>query len=445
MRRSQAFRQKQANGRQLLLGWPQGDAKTFGFGASANPLPEAEEPQFYDHDAHLITVAPTRSGKGRGVIVPNLLHYEGPVVVLDPKGENYQITARRRQEMGQQVVKVDPFYVLDDTTDGMNPFDVFTLPRADIVSDGQMLAHLLAAGNTNGREPFWDLNGCGLLTGVIAYIATVKEPADRNLNEVCKVLTSDDVVYNLAVVLDTVGKRLKKHCYQEIASFLQMPDLTRGGVLATAESYLRPFLSERVEAAFAKSSFPLSDVVDGKPLSIYLILPPDKLQSHKALLKLWVGMLLKAITSRTEAPALRTLFLLDECSQLGNFPFLETMITLSAGYGVWCWSFWQDLSQLKAAYPTNWENILNNCGVVQTFGIHNRAMAQQWGQYLHHDADTLHGLQPEEQVVAIHGQPERRSRRMDYLNDPLFKGQFDANRFFRRERNGPGTAIEPGS
>jgi len=377
-------------------------------------------------------VAPTRSGKGRGVIVPNLLHYTGPVVVLDPKGENYQVTARRRREMGQQVVKLDPFHVLDDWSDGLNPFDVFTLPRADIVTDGQMLAHLLAAGNLNGREPFWDLNGCGLLTGVITYVATVKEPAERNLNEVCKVLTSDDVVYNLAVVLDTVGKRLKKHSYQEIASFLQMPDMTRGGVLATAESYIKPFLSERVEATFAKSAFPVSDVVEGKPLSIYLILPPDKLQSHKALLKLWVGTLLKAITSRSEAPALRTLFLLDECGQLGNFPFLETMITLSAGYGVWCWSFWQDLSQLKAAYPTSWENILNNCGVVQTFGIHNRAMATQWGQYLHHDADALHTLEPHEQVVAIHGQPERRSRRMDYLSDPLFKGQFDANRFHVR-------------
>ena len=83
------------------------------------------------------------------------------------------------------------------------------------------------------------------------------------------------------------------------------------------------------------------------------------------------------------------------------------MITLSAGYGVWCWSFWQDLSQLKSAYPTSWENILNNCGVVQTFGIHNRAMATQWGQYLHHDADALHTLKPEEQVIAVHGQPER--------------------------------------
>ena len=83
----------------------------------------------------------------------------------------------------------------------------------------------------------------------------MKEPAQRNLNEVCQLLMSDDVVYNLAVVLDTVGKRLNKACYQEIASFLQMPELTRGGVLATADSYLRPFLSERVEAALASPPF----------------------------------------------------------------------------------------------------------------------------------------------------------------------------------------------
>jgi type IV secretion system protein VirD4 len=420
--------------RRLLLGWPQGEPKTFGFGPATNPTP-ADLPMFYDHDAHLITVAPTRSGKGRGVIVPNLLHYTGPVVVLDPKGENYQVTARRRREMGHTVVRLDPFHVLDESTDGINPFDVFTLPRADVVTDAQMLAHLLATGNQNGREPFWDLNGCGLLTGLIAYVATVKEAALRNLNEVCKALSSDDVVYNLAVVLDTVGKQLPKHAYQEIASFLQMPDLTRGGVLATAESYIKPFLSDRVEVALAKSSVPLIDVVEGKPLSIYIVIPPDKLQSHKALLKLWIGTLLKAITTRNEAPAQRTLFLLDECGQLGNFPFLETMITLSAGYGVWCWSFWQDLSQLKAAYPTSWENILNNCGVVQTFGIHNRAMATQWGQYLHHDADALHALTPEEQVVSIHGQPERRSRRLDYLNDGLFSGLFDENRFHRRAKH----------
>src|SRR5438309_6506 len=99
-----------ADGRRLLLGWPQGEAKSFGFGGRPPPAASrADQPMLYDSDAHLITVAPTRSGKGRGVIVPNLLHYAGPAVVLDPKGENYQVTARRRREMGQTVVKLDPF------------------------------------------------------------------------------------------------------------------------------------------------------------------------------------------------------------------------------------------------------------------------------------------------------------------------------------------------
>ena len=153
MRRSHVFRQKQATGRQLLLGWRQSDTKTFGFGASANPLPAAAEPQLYDHDAHLITVAPTRSGKGAASLCRTCCITRGRWSCSIPK-ENFTKSPARRREMGQQVVKLDPFRVIDDTTDGMNPFDVFTHPGGDIVSDGQMLAHLLAAGITNGREPF---------------------------------------------------------------------------------------------------------------------------------------------------------------------------------------------------------------------------------------------------------------------------------------------------
>ncbi len=436
MRRPNGFSKHPSTGHQLLLGYQHEAPRAFGFAHARETAGEPEQLVSYDGDAHLITVAPTRSGKGRGVIAPNLLHYAGPVFVLDPKGENYLITARRRREMGQHVVKLDPFHVVEDSTDGLNPFDLFSLPGADVTTDAQMLSHLIASGIQSSREPFWDLNGCGLVTGVITYVSLVMEPDKRNLNKVCEVLMSDDVVYNLAVVLDTVGKRLNKASRQEIAAFLQMPEVTRGGVLATADSYLKPFLSERVETSLAQSSFSLHDVRDGKPLSIYLIVPPDKLQSHKGLLKLWVGTLLKAITSRTSAPALRTLFLLDECGQLGNFPFLETMITLSAGYGVWCWSFWQDLSQLRSAFPSSWENLLNNCGVVQTFGINNRAMATQWGEYLSHSPDDLHALRPEDQVLAIHGQPERRCRRFDYLRDQRFTGMFDANRFFQRRAEG---------
>src|SRR5438874_893140 len=95
----------------LLLGWHSPATPSFGFAAASPPRHE-EQALLYNGDGHLITLAPTRSGKGRGAIVPNLLLYPGPVIVFDPKGELYRVTARRRREMGQRVVKLDPCQVL---------------------------------------------------------------------------------------------------------------------------------------------------------------------------------------------------------------------------------------------------------------------------------------------------------------------------------------------
>lgn len=429
---NRAAYQQMERGDSLILGWQSDARPTFGFARTSSPEPDSGEPVLYSGDGHLITVAPTGAGKGRGTIIPNLLMYQGPVVVLDPKGENYLTTARRRREMGHQVIKLDPFGVVDDHTDGLNPFDIFDLLNADLETDAQTLSELISRGSKGFKEPFWDLSGCGLHTGVNGYVAEHKTGDERNLNTVRRMLMSDDVVYNLAVVLDTVGKSINEMSHQEIATFLQMPELTRGGVLATAASYIKAFVSRRVARTLEKSSFNLRDVVDGKPLSFYLIIPPDKLRSHNALLKLWVGTLLKAITSRRYLPERRTLFLLDECGQLQNFPYLETAITLCRGYGLTCWTFWQDLDQIQSFYPESWKTLLHNCGVVQTFGIGNRDMAEQWSGYLDHDARQLRSMQPHEQVVQIYGEPELKCHRCDYLSDGVFHGRFDPNRFFMK-------------
>ncbi len=390
------------------------------------------QPFLYEGDSHLLTVAPTGAGKGRGVIIPNLLTYQGPLVVFDPKGENYLTTARRRREMGQRVIKLDPFGVVDQQSDGLNPMDVFQLQGADLESDAQMLAELLSTSNRGLKEPFWDLTGCGLHTGVIAHVAHDRrnEPAEVNLNTVCRLLTSDDVAYSLAAVVEVFGKTMNEMSHREISSFLQLPEATRGGVQATAGSYIKAFLSQRVANTLEKSTFELSEFVDGGPLSIYMILPPDKLASHAALLRLWVGTLLKAITSRRQIPRQRTLFLLDECGQLGNFPFLERVITLCRGYGVQCWTFWQDLSQLQKCYPSSWETLLNNCGVLQTFGLNTRSTANKWADHLDHSPNQLRALRADEQVVLVGDLGEFQLRRLDYLRDRCFDGLYDQNRFF---------------
>ena len=407
-----------------------------GFQVGGQPSPPEPEPTeeliTYSGDAHLCTVAPTRSGKGVGVVIPNLLTYTGPVVVFDPKGENYRVTARRRREMGQRVIKLDPFGVIESASDGLNPLDLFDLSGVDCDSEAQALAQLLSRGITGRKEPFWDISGTAFSSGLIALGATQGDPHHRNLNYVLNKLTSDDVVHNLAVILDTIGKRISPLAYREIAAVLQMPDITRGGVIATTQTYYKPLATSRVASCLEKSTFALQDVIDGEPLSIYLILPPNRLHSHAGLLKLWIGTLLTAIFTRKSEPPLRTLFILDEAAQLEAFPLLETLLTLSAGYGVWVHTFWQDLSQLRSCFPETWKTILNNCAAIQTFGFYNRDIATQWGDYMDHGVHQLRSFKPDEQILSIHGQPELRCRRLNYLTDEQFAGQFDSNQMYTR-------------
>ncbi len=390
------------------------------------------EPVLYTGDSHLITIAPTGAGKGRSVIIPNLLSYPGPIVVIDPKGENYAVTARRRKDMGQKVIRIDPFGVIDNDSDCFNPLDIFNLSNADVETDAQMLAELLSIDNRGEKEPFWDLSACGLLSGLIAYTVTGKPHQERHLHTICQLLIGKNIDYKIAELLDNQGEKMNHMAFDELASYLGIPEKeTRPCVLASAQSYIKAFLSNRVLHTLRKSSFLLNDIVEGKPLSIYLIIPPDKLKSHKALLKLWVGTLLKAIISRKSIPKQRTLFLLDECAQMGNFPFLETVITLCRGYGLQTWSFWQDIAQIEELYRTSYSTIINNCAVLQIFGAKNYLVAKDFAEIVGADTDAIREVNPKEQVLVINGAEPIRCRRFDYLKDVQFQGLYDQNPFYQ--------------
>jgi hypothetical protein len=123
-------------------------------------------PVRYKGDAHLITIAPTGSGKGRSAIIPNLLIYNGPIIVIDPKCENYAVTAERRKAIGHKVIVLDPFKIQTNMGDRLNPMDIFDLVNSDIDSDAQMLAELLSEGNRGAKELFSDLSANGLNTQI---------------------------------------------------------------------------------------------------------------------------------------------------------------------------------------------------------------------------------------------------------------------------------------
>jgi len=428
-RRKNDSSSKSSQNDDILLGYELEAQRSMGFAALMQPPPESA-PIHYG-GPHLLTCAPTGSGKGRCCAVPALLEYPGQVVAIDVKGELYGCTHRRRREMGQQVIKLDPFRVVDSKTDGFNPLEMFQLPTTDFDTDAQMVASMLSEGNKFGRDPFWDTTASGLHSAVINYLVTLQPREKQNLNEMRRLLCSDDVVYKIAVLMDTVGKQMRELAYQEFASFLQLAEReTRPSVLATAQSYIKTFNSERVSEMLEKSSFSLQDLADGKPMSIYIIIPPERLESHRPLLRIILASLFAAVFSRKKIPNPRTLFLIDEAGNLGSFPMMKAAMTLCRGFGVRCWTFWQDMQQIQDCYPTCWKTIINNAGALQLFGLTTQLMAREWAEVLGCSPKVLLEMGPREQYLLLQEKGEFISRRLDYLTDPSYRGHFDDNRFY---------------
>lgn len=420
----------------LLLGWKiRTECVGLGFQQFADSYP-AQPPAFdpimaEDLESHLITIAATGKGKGRSALIPTLLTYPGSVVVVDPKREAYDVTHERRRALGHEVVIIDPFPADNEpVSGGLNPFDVCGVTGQPLEDFAVEAANLLHHGKDQSLgDPFWDIRGDGLNAGLIAAVASVRPREEQNFLSVRDLLMSDDTTYNLAVLLDTVGNKLPLLAKQQIASYLQTEDKCRSGILATAAQHVGVLYGRGVEESLTRTTFDLAGFRDGKPTTIYLVIPPQKLQSHGALLRLWVGSLLSVALSRSGRPEVSDLFLLDEAAHLGELEGLRALMTLMRGYGVRCWSFWQDLAQLKRLYRSDWETIVNNASIIQTFGITGcmsaKAMTELFGERI--SQAGFMDLPIHEQYLLQTGAGIARSRKLDYLHDPIFAGLFAKN------------------
>ncbi|MBY0396524.1 MAG: type IV secretory system conjugative DNA transfer family protein, partial [Thermoleophilia bacterium] len=216
--------------------------------------------------------------------------------------------------------------------------------------------------------------------------------------------------------------------YQELAGYLgHEGDKCRPSVKSTAQAKVKSLNGDAVREAMSGTTFDLAALIRGEPIDVFLILPPDKLQSHRAVLRLWLGVLLTVLVRRTRIPARRTLVLLDEAAQLGALPLLRQAVTLLRGYGVQMWTFWQDLSQLQLLYPSDWKSFVNNAAVIQSFGVANGLMAAELAAVLGCPPRALQRLAPARQMVMRPRRPGRPAGRLDYLADRCFRGLFTPN------------------
>ena len=321
-----------------------------------------------DDDRHIVTIAGSRSGKGRSVIIPNLLSYPGSVLATDPKGELATITARYRAEgLGQTVYVLDPFKTTSPDAQAysaaFNPLTILDPNSETIVEDAGLIADALIV--TGGSDPHWDESARNFIEGVTLHVATDPAYAQRR-----DLITVRDLVMGQNPDLQTEmeSNTAANHAIIDAANeFYEKADRERESVLSTARRQLR-FLTYR----------PIQDVLRGPSIdlrtlkthqtTVYLCLPAMRMSTCFRWFRLFVNLTLAALETEKHRPARPVLLLLDEFAILGHMKTIEDAAGQIAGLGGKLWPILQDLGQLKALYKDRWETFMGNAGTLQFFG-----------------------------------------------------------------------------
>ncbi len=326
----------------------------------------------YAGPAHLLTIAPTRTGKGVGTIIPNLLDYPGSVICIDPKGENARITARHRARFGPVHI-LDPFGVTGIGAAAFNPLDRIDPGGLDLADDCMTLADALvydAPGEAG--EAHWNEEAKALISGLILSIVTSEPAPTRTLATLRDRLTLAPAAFTAQLeAMQAQGGLAARAANRHLGK----SDREATGVLSAAQRHTHFLDSPRMTAVLGTSDFSFADV-KARAITVYLVLPPDRLASYARWLRL---MLAQGLTDLARAPASATrpvLFLLDEFAALGRLEPVERAMGLMAGYGIQLWPILQDVHQLRALYERRAGTFLSNAGVLQVFGVNDHDSAK---------------------------------------------------------------------
>lgn len=376
-----------------------------------------------DREGHLITIAPTGAGKGVSCAIPALLTWQGPAIVVDPRGENYAVTAARRRAMGHIVHRLDPFRVAGrHNGDSLNPLDLVDPHAGDFEDDAAVVAHLCMQHAQLPHDPFWDERATAMIVKIICALFKTMSSRRPTLHDVQAILQGLPVYTHPLAELDADQDPAHAMLTLQIQKLIRSSEFsterTRASIMATANSHLGFLRSPAVHGCLSDSTITLDDVTAGAMHTIYLIIPPDKLVSHGKLVRLWIGVMLAAISRRQRAPAQPTLFLIDEAAQFGEMNELRAALTLMRAYGLRVWMFFQDISQLQSVYRRDWESIINNCKIQQYFGAKSPHARKALKLFIGDDAINL----PDDHQMLFDGRTLSATQRANYLTDPLLKG-----------------------
>lgn len=356
------------------------------------------EPVNYNGDQHMITLAGTGMGKGTTAIIPNLLDYAGGVICIDPKGENAIVTAAAR--CGWSNVQVlDPWRIaLDRLRDdcgydgqdegydefeaaGFNPLDMLDPDGNDLTDDAAKIADALVM-DEGGQNSHWSNSAKATLAGFCIHVVTSpKEEGQRHLGRVRDILSlPPKELYALIEDMAANGHPAAKAAANRM---MQKSEKEFQAIISTAVTNTDFLDSKGVRESLKESTFDFADLKDDdKPLTVYLVLPADRLATHGRWLRLMISMALSAVARRKGKPKIPALFILDEMAALGQLEAIQQAFGLFRGFGLRLWAIFQDLSQMQNLYRDGWQTFIANSGVVQIFGTGDVLTADYVSRYL---------------------------------------------------------------
>ncbi len=360
---------------------------------------------------HVLTYAPTRSGKGVSLVLPTLLSWPHSLFCNDLKGELFALTSGWRQKYAKnKIIKFEPASMTNDAR--WNPLDEIRLDSQQEVGDVQNLTTLLVDPDGKGLEDHWQKTAQALLVGVILHVLYKSrlEGTPATLPYVDRLLSPMDATVNSLWLAMTQYPHVDGKTHPAVASaardMLDRPEEEAGSVLSTAKSYLSLYRDPVVANAVSASDFCVQDLVNHDfPVSLYIVTSPSDKSRLRPLTRILIDMVVRVLTGRLEyemvqekerlLPSLlgkskrytvkqkpgyqhRLLGMLDEFPSLGRLGIMEDALAYVAGYGIKFYLICQDIKQLKNSqygYGAD-ETISSNCHIQNAFPPNNVETAE---------------------------------------------------------------------
>ncbi|WP_421871863.1 conjugal transfer protein TraG [Nitratireductor rhodophyticola] len=408
----------------------------------------------HDGPEHVLCFAPTRSGKGVGLVVPSLLTWPGSAIVHDIKGENWQLTAGYRSRFGRALL-FDP---TNAASAAYNP--LLEVRRGEWeVRDVQNVADVLVDPEGSlERRNHWEKTSHSLLVGAILHVLYAER--DKTLAGVAAFLSDPRRPIEITLKAMMTTPHLGAGPHPVVAStareLLNKADNERSGVLSTAMSFLGLYRDPVVARVTARCDWRIDDLIaDEKPASLYLVVPPSDISRTKPLIRLVLNQIGRRLTEVLHAKERRhrVLMMLDEFPALGRLDFFESALAFMAGYGLKAFLIAQSLNQIEKAYGQN-NSILDNCHVRVSFATNDERTAKRvsdalgtatemkamrnyaghrlapWlGHLMVSRSETARQLMtpgevmqlpPDEEIVMVAGTPPIRANKARYYEDVRF-------------------------